>query len=65
VLGWKPRAGLATSFGIAFLSVALQILHGLIAGRLADAHVMVVNLLGVISGILFGFNIRALQTQRK
>lgn len=65
VLAWRPRPGLVVSFGVALLSVALQVLHGLISGRVTDSHITVVNLLGVTSGILFGFNIRALRKQTK
>ncbi len=65
LLAWSFRTGLAISFGIAILSVGLQVLHGLISCRSIDPHNTEINLLGIASGILLGLNILVLRNRVK
>lgn len=57
LLAWRRRTGLMVSFGVAILSVLFQMLRGLIAGHVYDFDATAINLLGIIAGILLGFNI--------
>jgi hypothetical protein len=65
VLGWKFRTGLPMSAGLAILSVVLQSLHGFVTGRGNDSHDIVINLLGIASGILLASNILVLRGRGK
>ncbi len=62
LLAWRSRTGLTLSFGLAILSIGLQLLRGIIAGYAADIRALVINLLGVAAGILLGLNILILKT---
>ncbi|MGB7549858.1 MAG: hypothetical protein WBM14_19140 [Terracidiphilus sp.] len=65
LLAWKRRTGLAVSLGVAILSVVLQVLRGLNAGRAADFDGTVINLFGIAAGILLGLNIVAHRSRSK
>jgi choline-glycine betaine transporter len=57
LLAWKRRTGLVVSLGVAVLSIVFQALRGIIAGSPVDLNAIVINLFGIIAGILLGFNI--------
>jgi hypothetical protein len=65
LLGWRLRAGIALTSGTAILSVVLQVIHAFVSGHGIDAHGTMINLLGVLSGILLGLNIVSLRTRTK
>ncbi|HWA96664.1 MAG TPA: hypothetical protein VG844_18855 [Terracidiphilus sp.] len=61
-LAWKMATALAISFGVAIVSVALQVAKASLAHVSADKHALVVNLFGVAAGVLLGLNILTFRT---
>lgn len=65
ILAWKQRTALLLVFGMFFLSITLQFMHGQMLGKPADYFGIVVNLLGIAAGILLGQNIAVLRSRSK
>jgi hypothetical protein len=58
ILAWKPRTALAACIAVALASIGLQLLRGILNQKGLDLDGAVINLLGVVAGILLGFHIR-------
>ena len=65
LLACRLRTALTLVLGIAILSVSLQVMRGLTATRAIDSYAIVINVLGIAAGILFGLNIGALRDPEK
>lgn len=54
---WRASTALIISCGAALVSVTLQIARAALAHAPLDVRALVVNLLGIVAGVLLGFNI--------
>jgi hypothetical protein len=60
VFAWKLRRGLFISLGFGAVSSGLEVVRGNLLYRSVKFEDIVVNLLGVVAGILLALNIRSL-----
>jgi hypothetical protein len=57
-LAWKFRTAFGICIGIAFTSIGLQIVRGIVMGKGLDVDGAVINLLGIAAGVLLALHIR-------
>jgi len=62
IVVWRIRTGLVLTFGMAILSIGLQVLRGLVAGHITDLQGTMINLLGIAAGVLLGLNLLTLRS---
>ena len=65
LLAWRRRAGLILSSGTALLSIGLEMLRGFVNRSSVDVQGTIVNLLGIVAGILLGLNILMLRSRAR
>jgi hypothetical protein len=64
LLAWRRNAGVALSMGLAVLGTGMEIVRGMMEARPPDIQYIVINVLGIIAGILLGLNILTLRSRR-
>jgi hypothetical protein len=65
MFAWKHKTAFVLAVGLFILSVGLQLLHWLIFRNAIDYFGIVVNLFGIIAGVLLGLNILVLRSRTK
>ena len=65
MLAWRHKTAIVLAVGLFILSVGLQLLHWLIFKEAMDYFGIVVNLLGIIAGVLLALNILVFRSRTK
>jgi hypothetical protein len=57
LLGWRRNIALALCAGMAVLGTGLEMVPAIVEARPPDIQYIVINVLGIVAGILLGLNI--------
>jgi hypothetical protein len=65
MLAWKHRTAFAVASGLFILSGGLSLLHSLVFRSPIDYFGILVNLFGILAGVLLGLNILVFRSREK
>jgi len=63
MFAWKSKTAILSSLGLFAFSVGLHMCHLFFNGRAIDYFGLIVDLLGIVAGILLGINIMVLRSR--